>query len=121
MQKNILDSPLEDCCLDPITGFKRNGQCESCDQDMGMHTVCAVMTEDFLLFSKDKGNDLMTPQEDFDFPGLKPGDRWCLCLGRWLEALEAGVAPRICPRATNQSVLEHVSIEVLEKYAYADS
>ncbi len=121
MQKNILNTRLEDCCLDPVTGFNRNGLCEECDNDAGMHTVCAVMTEDFLEYSKSKGNDLMTPREEYDFPGLKPGDRWCICLGRWLEALEAGVAPKIYPRATNHSVLEHVPIEVLEKYAIADS
>ena len=121
MQKNILNSHLEDCCLDPITGFRRNGQCESCNDDPGMHTVCAVMTADFLNYSKQQGNDLITPREEFGFPGLKPGDRWCVCLGRWLEALEAGVAPKIYPRATHQSVLEHVPIEVLEKYAIADS
>lgn len=120
MAKNILGTDLEDCCLDPVTGFFRDGSCDTCDEDMGMHTVCAEMTEDFLAFSKNKGNDLSTPREEFDFPGLKHGDRWCICLPRWIEALEAGVAPKILLRSTHRSVLEHVPLEVLEKHALTD-
>ncbi len=121
MQKNILNTLLEDCCLDPMTGFFRNGRCETCDEDVGEHTVCVQLTEDFLLFSKEKGNDLITPREEFGFPGLKQGDRWCVCLGRWIEALEAGVAPPLYPRATHESVLDQLPIEVLEKYFIRDA
>ena len=120
MAKNILGTDLQDCCLDPVTGFFRDGSCDTCDEDLGMHTVCAQMTDEFLIFSKEKGNDLSTPREEFDFPGLKSGDRWCLCLPRWLEALEAGVAPKILPRSTHESALNHVPLEVLEKYAIID-
>ncbi len=121
MEKNILGTALEDCSLDPKTGFFRNGRCDTCAEDIGLHTVCAEMTEEFLQFSKDKGNDLITPRDEADFPGLKAGDRWCICLGRWAEALEAGVAPNLCPRATHESVLEHVPIEVLEKHTIKDA
>lgn len=121
MAKNILGTDLEDCCLELATGFFRDGSCDTCDEDLGMHTVCAVMTEEFLVFSKKHGNDLSTPVEDFDFPGLKPGDRWCLCLPRWIEALEAGVAPKIFPRSTHESALKHVPLEVLEKHTVMDS
>lgn len=121
MAKNILGTDLEDCCLDPATGFFRDGSCDTCDEDLGMHSVCAEMTEEFLSFSKKSGNDLSTPREEFDFPGLKPGDRWCICLPRWIEALEAGVAPKILPRSTHQSALNHVPLEVLEKYAIIDA
>jgi uncharacterized protein len=120
MAKNILGTDLEDCCLDLATGFFRDGSCDTCDEDLGMHTVCAEMTEEFLVFSKKSGNDLSTPREDYDFPGLKPGDRWCICLPRWIEALEAGVAPNILPRSTHESALEYVALEVLEKHAIKD-
>ncbi len=120
MAKNILGTELEDCCLDPATGFFRDGRCDTCEQDLGMHTVCAEMTTEFLAFSKKRGNDLSTPREEIDFPGLKPGDRWCICMARWIEALEAGVAPKILPRSTHESVLEYVPIEVLEKHTLTD-
>ena len=111
---------LESCCDELDTGYFRNGKCETCDNDVGMHTVCAEMTVEFLQFSKKKGNDLSTPVEAYDFPGLKTGDRWCICLARWIEALEGGVAPKILLRSTDSSVLEHVPLEVLEKYAIRD-
>ncbi len=120
MAKNTLGTDLEDCCLDPATGFFRDGSCDTCDEDLGMHTVCAEMTEEFLAFSKKTGNDLSTPREEFDFPGLKAGDRWCICLPRWIEALEAGVAPKISLRSTHHSVLEYVPLDVLEKHALTD-
>jgi hypothetical protein len=121
MVKNILGTKLEDCCLELSTGYFRDGSCNTCEEDLGIHTVCAEMTKDFLAFSKKSGNDLSTPMEEFGFPGLKPKDRWCICLPRWIEALEAGVAPRILPRSTHESVLEHIPLEVLEKYAITDS
>ncbi len=120
MIKNVLGTTLEPCCDELETGFFRNGKCETCDADYGMHTVCAEMTDDFLEFSKNSGNDLSTPKEEVDFPGLRSGDRWCICLPRWIEALEAGMAPRILLRSTEASVLEHVPLEVLEKYAITD-
>ena len=120
MTKNVLGTELESCCDDLDTGYFRNGKCETCDNDIDMHIVCAEMTEIFLSFSKMNGNDLSTPREEFDFPGLKSGDRWCICLSRWIEALEAGVAPKILLRSTHYSVLEHVPLEVLEKYTITD-
>ncbi len=120
MDKNILGTELESCCDELETGFFRNGKCETCEQDQGMHTVCAEMTDEFLEFSKKKGNDLSTAREEFNFPGLSSGDRWCICLPRWIEALEAGKAPKILPRATHSSVLEYVPLEVLEKYILTD-
>ena len=117
MTKNVLDTELESCCDELNTGFFRNGKCETCAQDTGMHTVCALMTREFLEFSIEKGNDLCTPRAEFDFPGLRSGDKWCICLPRWIEALEAGVAPQIVLRATHHSVLQYVPLEVLEKYA----
>lgn len=121
MTINVLKTPLQDCCIENRTGFFRDGSCNTCEQDHGQHTVCALMTDDFLQFSKQQGNDLITPREEFDFPGLKQGDKWCICLGRWLEALEAGVAPKIYLRSTHESVLEQVELEVLEMFACADS
>ncbi len=121
MAKNVFGSELAPCSLDPKTGFYRTGCCETGPEDIGEHTVCVVCTDDFLAFSKARGNDLSTPNPDFEFPGLKAGDRWCLCLGRWLEALEAGVAPRVVLRATHESVLHQVDLEVLEGHAAADA
>lgn len=114
---NVFGGELHPCSHDPVTGFYRNGCCDTCDQDVGSHTVCAVMTEEFLEFSKSCGNDLSTPIPDFGFPGLKPGDRWCLCAPRWQEALEAGKAPRVVLRSTHQGALEHCRIEDLKRYA----
>src|SRR6266446_8104899 len=99
---NVLGGRLEICSLKPMTGFFRNGCCDTSDQDVGSHTVCAVMTAEFLKFSKSRGNDLSTPMPDFGFKGLKPGDRWCLCAPRWQEAFAAGQAPRVVLLATHE-------------------
>ena len=116
-QLNIFNEPLEACSFDPVTGFFRSGCCETSEQDTGSHTVCAIMTEEFLKFSKSKGNDLSTPVPAFDFPGLNPGDRWCLCAARWLEAYEAGSAPSIIARATHRRALEIIPIEAMKELA----
>ncbi|MFO0980017.1 MAG: DUF2237 domain-containing protein [Planctomycetaceae bacterium] len=117
MAKNVFGGDLLVCSADPLTGFFRTGRCETCGEDTGMHTVCAEMTAQFLVFSKQAGNDLSTPVPAYRFPGLQPGDRWCLCLPRWLEALEAGVAPRLLLKATHISAIEHIPMEVLLEYA----
>ena len=116
-QKNVLDTELQDCSIDPMTGFYRDGCCNTGPGDVGTHTVCAIMTDEFLEYSKSKGNDLITPRPELDFPGLKAGDRWCLCAERWTEALEAGVAPKLYLESTHARMLSLVQIEVLEKYA----
>lgn len=113
---NVYDKPLKKCCSDPVTGFYRDGYCSTGENDIGLHVTCAVLTDEFLDFSASKGNDLKTPRPQFSFPGLKAGDRWCLCSSRWLEALEAGVAPKIDLDATHIKLLEFVDVEVLEKY-----
>ncbi len=117
MQKNVLGGDLRSCCDELSTGFYRNGRCETDEQDIGMHTVCANVTKEFLEYSKSKGNDLITPFPDAEFPGLKPGDKWCLCVHRWIEALEDNKAPNIYLQATHSSVLEYIELEVLAKYA----
>ena len=115
--KNVLGGELVPCSLDPVTGFFRNGCCETGAHDVGMHTVCAVMTKDFLGFSRAMGNDLSTPMPDFGFAGLKPGDRWCLCAPRWKEALDAGSAPQIVLEATHEETLAIVPLGVLKDHA----
>lgn len=115
--KNVLGGQLENCSLSPMTGFFRNGCCDTSREDVGSHTVCVVMTREFLAFSKDAGNDLSTPMPDYGFPGLKPGDRWCLCAPRWQEALDAGSAPRVVLRATHEGALQHCELADLKKYA----
>jgi len=110
---NVLGGRLQLCSADPVTGFFRNGQCDTCAQDQGSHTVCAVMTDEFLAYSKYLGNDLSTPRPEFQFPGLKAGDQWCLCAGRFLQAHTEGVAPRIRLQATHQRALEIVPLEML--------
>jgi len=115
--KNVLGTTLEVCSVSPMTGFFRNGCCETGASDMGLHVVCAEMTEEFLEFSKAQGNDLSTPVDEFEFPGLMPGDRWCVCVARWKEALEAGVAPPVVLEATHMSTVEFVSIEELREHA----
>ena len=115
--RNVLGGELESCSLDPVTGFFRNGCCETGPQDTGIHTVCAVMTADFLAFSKAMGNDLSTPVPDYGFPGLKPGDRWCLCAPRWMEALEVGAAPQLVLAATHEETLAMVPLGVLKDHA----
>jgi uncharacterized protein len=109
---NVLGEPLQICCMSPITGFYRNGKCETGTEDRGTHVVCAEITAEFLEFTKAKGNDLSSPS--FSFPGLKPGDRWCLCVSRWQEALVAGVAPPIILESTHQATLKSVSLEQLK-------
>ena len=116
-QLNVLGEPLQSCCTDPMTGFYRSGSCETGPQDFGAHVVCAEVNADFLAFSRSRGNDLSTPQPDFGFPGLKPGDRWCLCAARWVEALEAGFAPPVKLTATHKRVLDFISFEVLKQHA----
>ena len=114
---NVLGTPLVACCLDPLTGYFRDGYCHTIAQDHGTHTVCAAVTEEFLSFSLSKGNDLITPNPYYHFPGLKPGDFWCLCVTRWYEAYEAGVAPKIKLEASHQKTLSFVSIDVLKEFA----
>jgi uncharacterized protein (DUF2237 family) len=117
MARNVLGQPLVSCSEDPLTGFFRTGLCDTCADDRGMHTVCARMTEEFLKFSAERGNDLTTPSPEYQFFGLKPGDYWCLCLGRWVEAQQAGVAPPVKLEATHASVLEFVDLDVLREHA----
>ena len=114
---NVLGGPLDDCSTRPMTGFFRDGCCNTSREDIGSHTVCAVMTREFLAFSKARGNDLSTPVPEFGFAGLKPDDRWCLCAPRWQEAFEAGNAPRVVLRATHQGALDHCALADLKKYA----
>lgn len=116
MQQNVLGTQLQPCNADPETGFLRDGDCTALARDPGRHEVCAILTEEFLAFSKAQGNDLVTPRPDLDFPGLEPGDRWCLCLPRWEEAREAGVAPPVVLEATNESVLDTIDAETLKAY-----
>ncbi len=114
---NVLGQPLGTCCTSPMTGFFRDGVCNTGAGDYGAHIVCAQMTEEFLMFTKAQGNDLSTPVPAFQFPGLKPGDRWCLCASRWKEALDAGVAPPVVLEATHASALEYVTLNELKSYA----
>ncbi|MEZ5920225.1 MAG: DUF2237 domain-containing protein [Parvularculaceae bacterium] len=116
-QKNVLGGALATCSNDPMTGFYRTGCCHTGPQDRGVHTVCVVMTNDFLAFSKSRGNDLSTPMPEFGFPGLKEGDRWCLCAARWLEAYEAGMAPKVVLNATNARTLTIAPLEALKEFA----
>ena len=117
---NVLGTELKPCSTNPVTGFFRNGCCETGPDDTGMHTVCAVMTAEFLEFSRRAGNDLSTPQPAYHFPGLKPGDRWCLCAPRWKEALDAGQAPPLVLEATHEETLAIVTLGVLKDYAAQD-
>jgi uncharacterized protein len=114
---NVLGTPLVPCCTSPMTGFYRDGCCNTGAGDMGVHVVCAQMTPEFLAFTKVQGNDLSTPMPAFQFPGLNPGDRWCLCAARWQEALEAGVAPPVVLNATHAAAIEHVSLADLKDHA----
>ena len=116
---NVLGGELKACSERPLTGFYRNGCCETGPHDLGLHTVCAVMTAEFLAFSARVGNDLSTPRPDLDFPGLKPGDRWCLCAPRWKEALDAGMAPPVVLDATHEETLAITPLGVLKDYAAA--
>jgi uncharacterized protein (DUF2237 family) len=116
--KNVMGRPLEPCSTKPLTGWYRNGCCDTGPGDMGVHVVCAVMTREFLEFSKSRGNDLSTAVPEYKFPGLKPGDRWCLCASRWKEAHQAGRAPKVVLEATHMSALEFVDLEDLMRHAF---
>ena len=114
---NVFGEQLETCGDDPMTGFFRDGCCNTSEQDVGSHTVCVEVSDEFLEYSRFRGNDLSTPVPEFEFPGLKAGDRWCLCAARWLEAQDAGMAPRVYLRRTHQRALEIVPMELLRQYA----
>jgi len=117
--KNVLGGPLLACSYAPLTGFFRDGCCRTGAADLGTHGVCAKVTAAFLDFSRDRGNDLVTPRPEYRFAGLAPGDRWCLCATRWLEALEAGVAPPVVLESTHARVLDFVELDILKRHAYA--
>ncbi len=117
LPRNVLGQELEPCSFEPLTGFCRDGYCLTGGTDYGVHVVCAIMTELFLEFSAAAGNDLSTPIPAYQFPGLKPGDRWCLCVSRWKEAFEAGCAPQVYLAATHMTTLEYVDLDVLKEYA----
>ena len=114
---NIFGYKIEACCHDPVTGYFRDGFCNTDEHDFGSHVVCAEITEDFLIFSKAMGNDLSTPRPEFNFPGLKEGDRWCLCALRWKEAYDAGVAPRVYLESCHLNALSYVTKDELEEFA----
>jgi uncharacterized protein (DUF2237 family) len=119
MRTNVLCTQLQSCCQNPITGYYRDGYCRTGPDDHGLHTVCAQVTREFLEFSVQQGNDLSTPRPEFDFPGLVPGDRWCVCVQRWQEAFVAGCAPPVILEACHISALEFVDLESLQKHAVA--
>ena len=114
---NVFGEPLRECNNSPMTGFFRNGCCDTSDEDFGSHTVCIIVTKEFLLFSASVGNDLSTPMPAMGFSGLNPGDQWCLCAPRWQEALEAGAAPKVLLSATHQGALEYIDIKYLKQFA----
>ena len=114
---NVLGTALQACSNDPVTGFFRDGHCNTCSEDRGSHTVCALMTAEFLAYSKYVGNDLSTPRPDFGFPGLQPGDQWCLCAARFLQAHDEGCAPKVRLKATHQNALDIVPMHILEFHA----
>ena len=120
MAKNVLGGELQSCSTDPLTGWTRTGCCETGPEDLGAHTVCVRMTPAFLAYSKARGNDLSTPNPEYGFPGLEPGDRWCLCAPRWVEAMQRGVAPQVNLAATHERTLDYVSLETLREYAVTD-
>ncbi len=121
MAKNVLGTDLQPCCYEPMTGFYRDGFCNTGQGDDGVHTVCAVMSDEFLRFSVAAGNDLVTPVPEFGFPGLQAGDKWCLCAQRWTQALHHGVAPPVVLEATHMSTLEFASLEDLKAHSYTRS
>ncbi len=118
-KSNTLNKPLKSCCTDPMTGYWRDGYCRTAQEDQGTHVVCAVMTQDFLDFTKSRGNNLSDPIPAYDFPGLKPGDKWCLCILRWLEAEKAGKAPKVDLEATDIKALDYTSLDLLKRYTIA--
>ena len=115
--KNVLGNEIDECSCNPLTGFYRDGKCNTDFEDQGMHTVCCEVTADFLTFSKSKGNDLSTPRPEFEFPGLKPGDHWCLCAPRWVEAYQQGVAPLVNLAATHEETLAIIPLDLLKQHA----
>lgn len=117
LPKNVLGTELQPCCLEPVTGFFRDGYCRTGVDDLGVHIVCAVMTEEFLDFSKRMGNDLTTPIPEYEFRGLQPGDRWCLCVSRWVEAWQAGKAPPVILESTHLAAIEFTDLEELKRHA----
>ncbi len=119
--RNVLGGVLESCAHDPLTGFFRNGCCDTGPEDVGSHTVCAIVTAEFLAFSRSRGNDLSTPRPEFGFHGLVPGNRWCLCAPRWQEALEAGVAPTVVLDACHEAALRHCLLDDLRAHAAGDA
>ncbi len=119
-QRNVLGGPLIPCSLDPLTGFYRDGSCQVGPEDLGCHAVCCVVTESFLAFSRAAGNDLSTPVPEYGFPGLQPGDRWCVCAARWKEALDAGYACPVVLEATSEAALRYVTRSILEEYALVE-
>jgi hypothetical protein len=118
--QNVLGTALQSCCTSPMTGFYRDGVCQTGPEDRGVHVVCAQLTEAFLSYTKAQGNDLSTPQPLYNFPGLKPGDKWCLCAARWKEALDDGVAPPVILESTHIAALQYVGLEDLQANAIAD-
>lgn len=121
LQKNVLGTVLRPCSRDPMTGFFRNGCCETDEEDAGEHTVCVRVTAEFLEFSKESGNDLTTPVPEFGFPGLKPDDQWCVCAGRWMEAYEAGKAAKVVLEACHESLLDYLPLDEIKKFGYSES
>ena len=117
MEKNVFGEPIKVCCSSPMTGYFRDGLCRTISQDTGTHTVCAVITDEFLKFSASKGNDLITPNKENIFPGLKEGDRWCLCAGRWFQAYKEGYAPKIILSSTSIEIIKYIDLEILKKFA----
>ncbi|GAB2606572.1 DUF2237 family protein [Belliella aquatica] len=118
MAKNVFGEELMLCSSDPLTGYYRNGCCETGEDDLGTHTVCAVMSDEFLRFSYNRGNDLITPRPEYAFSGLKAGDKWCLCASRWMEAYAAGCAPKVILEACNEKTLQYISLKELVEFAY---
>lgn len=121
MSKNVFGEKLIECSSDPLTGFYRDGCCNTGVEDHGRHTVCVIVTDEFLEFSREHGNDLSTPMPVYNFPGLKEGDRWCLCASRWVEAWNKGMAPKVILEATHEKSLEIISLDELVKFAHKES
>ena len=117
MEKNVFGQELQICCSNPMTGYFRDGNCRTISEDTGTHTVCAIMTDEFLNFSASRGNNLISPIPLYNFPGLKAGDKWCLCVSRWVEAEKAGKAPQVILEATHEKTFDYTSLETLIKYA----
>jgi hypothetical protein len=120
LELNVLGKPLKNCCISPMTGYFRDGFCKTAENDFGTHTLCAIITKDFLEYSASKGNDLITPKPYWKFPGLKPGDKWCLCISRWLQAEKVGKAPFVILEATHIKSLQYTSLEILKKYTFKE-